>query len=224
MLRSNLSTRPFYNERAVHAALGVAVAIVLALTIFNVIYIVRLSRQNTELASRVAADEGEARRLEGEAAGIRRAINRAELELVAAAAREANDLIDQRTFSWTAFFNHIEATLPPDVMLVAVRPSVRDQRTHVSITVLARRGEDIDEFQEKLEATGAFEEVYPAQRDTTEQGLQRAVLSSVYTALSAEPDPAEAAPGPTVPGAGKPDRTTPAAPPAPPKSAAGDRP
>jgi hypothetical protein len=222
VLRSNLSTRPFYNERAVHAALAVAAAIVLALTIFNVIYIVRLSRQNTELARRVAADESEARRLESEAAGIRRAINRAELELVAAAAREANDLIDQRTFSWTAFFNHIEATLPPDVMLVAVRPSVRDQRTHVSITVLARRGEDIDEFQEKLEATGAFEEVYPAQRDTTEQGLQRAVLSSVYTALSAEPDPAEAAPGQTVPGAGKP--ATPAAPSAPPKSAAGDRP
>ena len=33
------------------------------------------------------------------------------------------------------------------------------------MTVLGRRTEDIDEFIEKLEATGAFEDVVPAQQD-----------------------------------------------------------
>ncbi len=227
MLRTNLSTRPFYNERAVHVALGAVALLVLALTVFNVTDIVRLSRENTELGRRIAADESEARRLATEAAGIRRAINRSELEVVAAAAREANDLIDQRTFSWTAFFNHIEATLPPDVMLVAVRPSVREQRTHVSISVLARRTEDIEEFQEKLEATGAFEDIYPAQRDSTGQGLQRAVLEAVYTAAAAEPETVGAAgePAPT-PGTPEPGRAGGAPEPGPAgtaKSAAGAR-
>ena len=32
MLRTNLSTRPFYNERAVHVALGLVALVVLALT------------------------------------------------------------------------------------------------------------------------------------------------------------------------------------------------
>lgn len=194
MLRTNLSTRPFYNERAVHVVLAVVAILVLGVTAFNVARIVRLSRENTELATRAARDQVEAQRLAGEAASVRRAIDQTELETVAAAAQEANALIDHRTFSWTAFFNYIEETLPPDVMLIAVRPSVAGGQTRVSMTVLSRRTEDIDEFTEKLEATGAFENVIPVQADSTNEGLQRAVLESVYTAAGAEAEPSDAAP------------------------------
>jgi Tfp pilus assembly protein PilN len=187
VLRTNLSTRPFYNERAVHVGIALAAIAVLALTAFNVTRIIRLSRQNTELSARVSRDQTEAERLTREATAIRRSIDQDELAVVAAAAREANELIDQRTFSWTAFFNYIEATLPPDVMLLAVRPTVRDATTRITMTVLSRRTEDIDEFIEKLEATGAFENVLPAQTDPTDEGLQRAVLESVYTGPGAEP-------------------------------------
>ena len=190
MLRTNLSTRPFYNERAVHVALALVALLVLAAAAFSVTRIVRLSRQNTELSARAARDQAEADRLSSEAAAIRRAIDQGELETVAAAAREANELIDYRTFSWTEFFNYIEDTLPPDVMLVSVRPSVERGQTRVTINVLARRSEDIDEFVEKLEASGAFENVIPAQTDRTNEGLQRATLESVYTGLGAEPEPA----------------------------------
>jgi Tfp pilus assembly protein PilN len=196
VLRTNLSTRPFYNERAVHVALAVVAILVLAATVFNVTRVVSLSRQSTELATRASRDQAEADRLAREAAAVRRAIDKDELELVAYAAREANGLIDYRTFSWTAFFNHIEATLPPDVMLVSVRPSVDDEQTRVTMTVLSRRTEDIDEFVERLEATGAFEDVIPAQADPTKEGLQRAVLESVYTGVAAEPDEPAAAPPP----------------------------
>jgi Tfp pilus assembly protein PilN len=194
VLRTNLSTRPFYNERAVHVALAVVAILVLAATVFNVTRVVSLSRQSTELATRASRDQAEADRLAREAAAVRRAIDKDELELVAYAAREANGLIDYRTFSWTAFFNHIEATLPPDVMLVSVRPSVDDEQTRVTMTVLSRRTEDIDEFVERLEATGAFEDVIPAQADATNEGLQRAVIESVYTGVGAEPEPVAAAP------------------------------
>ena len=130
------------------------------------------------------------------AARIRKGIDPKELTVVAAAAREANTLIDQRTFSWTAFFNHLEATLPPDVMLVSVRPSIDRGATRVSMVVLGRTPEDIDEFMEKLEATGAFEKILPRQMDKTDEGLNRAVLDSVYTPDQAEAKPAdEAKPG-----------------------------
>jgi Tfp pilus assembly protein PilN len=212
VLRTNLSTRPFYNERVVHVAIGAVALVVLAVTAFNVTRVIALSRQNTELSSRVARDQAEAERLTREAAAIRQAINKDELALVAGAAREANELIDQRTFSWTAFFNYIEATLPPDVMLVAVRPSVKDGATRVTITVLARRTEDVDEFIEKLEATGAFDEVYASQADSTQQGLQRAILESVYTGPGAEPEgavPADAAAQPAKPDTAKTDAAQP---------------
>jgi hypothetical protein len=190
VLRTNLATRPFYNERAVHVVIGAAAAIVLAITILNVVAIVTLSRHNTELSSRVNAQRAEAERLTAEAARIRRTINRDELALVVNAAEEANALIDQRTFSWTEFFNLIESTIPPDVMLSAVRPSFKDGVTHVNMLVLARRPEDIAEFIEKMEATGSFEEAVVSNSDLTETGLKRAVIDSVYAAQPPEEEPA----------------------------------
>lgn len=192
MLRTNLATRPFYNERAVHVVLGIAALLVIALTVFNVVRIVSLSRHNTELSSRINQNRREAVRLTQDAARIRRGINQAELNTIVAAAQEANALIDQRTFSWTQFFNRIEATLPPDVMLTAVQPSFDDDTTIISMAVLARRPEDIDEFVEKLEATGAFEDVLPAQGDRTEEGLHRANLKAVYIGDPEPPPPGEA--------------------------------
>jgi hypothetical protein len=203
MLRTNLSTRPFYNERAVHLAIGAFAVVVLAITAWNVVRVLGLSRQNTELSSRVNRDHDEAAELTRLAAEIRGRINQAELQRVVDAAREANTLIDQRTFSWTAFFNRIESTMPPDVMLASVRPSVDDGTTHVSMQLLGRRVEDIDEFIEKLEATGAFEDVVPTQQDKTDEGLFRVTIESVYTGNTAEAE------------AETPPKGTPAAPAAP---------
>jgi hypothetical protein len=180
VLRANLSTRPFYNERAVQLLLLLAAVFVLGLTTFNVIRILSLSRQNTELSSGSVRDREEAARLRREAAAIRGGINQAELKTIVAAAQEANTLIDQRTFSWTEFFNRIEETLPADVMLTEVQPSFRDDQTLISMTVLGRRTEDIDEFIEKLEATGAFESPLPKQHDLTDDGLTRVLITSVY--------------------------------------------
>jgi hypothetical protein len=196
MLRANLSTRPFYNERAVHLLIGAAALVVLGLTALNVFRMVKLSRQNTELSTRVNSDRAEADQLTRMAADIRRRIDKDELQLVVAAATEANSLIDQRTFSWTAFFNRIESTLPPDVMLASVRPSIKEGTTRVSMVVLGRRPEDIDEFMEKLEATGAFDEVVPSQQDRTEAGLYRVTVESLYTGVVEEDaaPPAPAAP------------------------------
>ena len=191
MLRTNLSTRPFYNERAVHIAIGVAALVVAALTIWNVVRVVTLSRQNTELATRVNRDHAEAEGLTKMAAEIRGRINRDELQLVVESAREANALIDQRTFSWTAFFNQLEATMPPDVMLTSVRPAVKDGVTRIAMVVLGRRQEDVDEFIEKLEASGSFEEVLPSQQDRTDEGLYRVVLESTYTGIHETPETPE---------------------------------
>lgn len=190
MLRSNLATRPFYNERAAHFVIGLAGVIVLAITVLNVIRVVTLSRHHTELSARTNADRAEAGRLTADAARIRTTINKDELALIVAAAQEANALIDQRTFSWTEFFNQIESTLPPDVMLTSVRPSFKNDVTNVSMSLLARQAPDLEEFMDKLEATGSFDDVVFASGDRTEEGLYRALVESVYS----RPDPADAEP------------------------------
>jgi hypothetical protein len=205
MLRTNLSTRPFYNERAVHVLLATAAALVLALTAYNVYRVIQLSKANTELASRVNREHDEADRLTQQAAAIRRTLNQEELAAVVQAAGEANALIDQRTFSWTEFFNHIESTIPPEVMLTSVRPGVRDGLTNVAMSMLGRRIEDIDEFVEKLEASGGFTDCLIPRQDRTDAGLYQVAVSCTYTGLFEEalPDPGEAVPAPPAAEAGR---------------------
>jgi Tfp pilus assembly protein PilN len=216
VLRTNLSTRPFYNERGVHLLLAVAAVLVVLLTAFNAIRIFSLSRQNTELSSLVNTDRNEAQRLTREAQKIRAAINQDELASTAASAEEANVLIDQRTFSWTEFFNRIEETLPPEVMLTAVQPSFSHDATIIQMTALARRSEDIDEFIEKLEATGAFEDVLPSQEVPADDGLHRVQLRSIYTGQQAPEEappaakPDSAAPQKPAATPGEPERPAPA--------------
>ena len=108
---------------------------------------------------RIGRDRGEAADLSRKAAASGAASNQAELQLVAAEAREANELIDQRTFSWTELFNQLEATLPADVMLVSVRPSSRMAASSSRWRSRARRTEDIVDFFDRLEKTGDFRNV-----------------------------------------------------------------
>jgi Tfp pilus assembly protein PilN len=197
MIRTNLSTRPFYNERAVHLALGVIALIVLGVTVVNLLAVVRLSRQNTVLSARIRDDRTAAADLTRKAREIRQNINQVELNNIVAAAREANALIDGRTFSWTALFNQLESTLPPDVMLSSVRPSIVAGETKITLIVLGRKRPDLDEFIEKLEATGAFENVLPRQETPSDDGLMQATIVATYV-------PEEPGPVPAAPPAGKP--------------------
>jgi len=180
MLRSNLSTRPFYNERGVHWGLAVAGLLVAAVTVFNGRELVSLSGRNTALAAGIARDEAAARDLTTQAEAVRRSLDRRELEAVTDAAREANDLIDQRTFSWTAFFNVIESTLPPDVMLTAVRPRIQQGLVSITMNVVGRQTEDLDTFMAALEETGAFADLLPRQEEIGDDGMHRAVLIGRY--------------------------------------------
>jgi hypothetical protein len=197
MLRTNLSTRPFYNVRAVQAALGAAGAIALAVTLFNVVQVVRLAMSQQSLGGRAAQAEQEAARLRADAARILAQINRQELEVVAAAAHEANQIIDQRAFSWTELFAQFEATLPPDVRITAVQPRLERAGTFVvAVGVEARQPEDLDAFVEALETGGAFHNVLAIQEQTGAEGLIEAIVEGAYVPRprdAASPSPEQAA-------------------------------
>jgi hypothetical protein len=182
MLRTNLATRPFYNERLIHVLLGVGLVLVAAFTAFNVSRLLSLSRQQAAFTDAASRDEGRAADLRGRAAAIRRGIDPKALARVTQAAIEANRLIDARTFSWTALFNDIEATLPPTVMLSSVTPSVSDQREGVQVRfmVVGRTVDAIDTFIERLEETGRFRDVIASSEQVTEEGLYETTIEGAY--------------------------------------------
>ena len=159
MIRTNLATRPFYNERAVYLALLLLLLAVVVASIFNVTRVVQLSRSDTRLATEAARNEARASELRAEAARLRASIDPRQIELVSVEARKANTLIDRRTFSWTELFNRFEMTLPDEVRITAVRPKVEKNETTLSIAVVARSVEDVSQFMQNLENTGAFHAV-----------------------------------------------------------------
>jgi hypothetical protein len=185
MLRTNLSTRPFYNERAVRSVLGLFGLIALGLTLFNIYEIVRLRGQSRDARQTIAQNEQQARDLRVKAEQIRRGIDRVKLDAVQTAAREANSLIDRRTFSWTELLNYFQTTLPPDVRIAGVSPQLDiEGKRLVQISVFSRRVEDLEEFMDALEKTGAFSGVLPRSEQAEESGVLRTELQAYYTAVA----------------------------------------
>jgi hypothetical protein len=181
MLRTNLSTRPFYNERAVTLALAVFAAIIVVVTILNVTRLVSLSREQAAFGAAAEQADRRARDLRQKASAARSSVDQARLATLAAAAHEANTLIDRRVFSWTELFNRFETTLPPDVRIAAVRPSIDENgRLVMTIAVVARSVEAVDTFIEALENTQTFEGVFSREERFNDDGLLEASLRGLY--------------------------------------------
>jgi Tfp pilus assembly protein PilN len=193
MLRTNLSTRPFYNERLVHVSLAALAAIVVAVSAFNLQQVFVLSGRQASAQGRMAQHADASRALRTEASRLRGSINPLELEATTAASREANTVIGRRAFSWTDLFNRFEATLPDDVRIASVRPKVdRLGVMTVTIIVVSRGVEGVNTFIENLEQDGAFDQVLSTEEFMDEEGQLQASLEGRYRPPA--PPPAAAPP------------------------------
>ena len=164
MLKGNLSTRPFYNERLVSLAFVLIAVVAFFLTVFNAGELISLSRERMALNGRINRDRSEATRISGQANAVQRTVDRSHLQQLVGETREANTLIDQRTFSWTNFFGLIEKTLPRDARLLNVSPRVDNGEFQIVMQVKVRTSEDLTAFAEALAGTGQFYDV--VSRDT----------------------------------------------------------
>ncbi len=182
MLRTNLSTRPFYNERLVHLVLGTLALAVLAVTVFNLWQVFVLSGRHAQLQARITEADGRAAAARADAARIRAGINPRELETASVAAREANAIIERRAFSWTDLFNRFESTLPDAVRITSVVPRIdKNGVITVTVVVLARTVEGVDAFIENLEGDGAFSGFLSTEEFPDETGTLQATLVGRYT-------------------------------------------
>jgi Tfp pilus assembly protein PilN len=181
VIRTNLSTRPFYNERAVQLWLLVLLVLVIGATAFNVVRVISYSQTDTELATAASRDEARAAEMRAEAARLRGSVDLKQIQHASVEARQANELIDRRTFSWTDLFNKFEATFPDDVRITAVRPRVDEKGMMLlTIQVAARSVDDVEELIRNLEATGSFSNVLSVQENFNEQGVLLATLEGSY--------------------------------------------
>jgi hypothetical protein len=182
MLRGNLSTRPFYNERLVALLIAAGLVVGLGLTAFNVTAIYRLSAERTRQRADQERVEADAARSRASAAALQGSLDRSNILQLAGETNEANTLIDQRAFSWTAFFGLVEQTLPLDARLISVAPRVERGVFMIVMQVNMKRPDDLEAFMDSLTGTGAFYDLLPGEMQRNEDGLYIAVLSGGYNA------------------------------------------
>ena len=181
MLRTNLATKPFYNQTAVRVWLAAAALVVIAATVFNVWQWFEYVRSDAVLAAQASADEVKAAELRRSAARFRSSVDTNQIQAITADAQQANDLIGRRTFSWTELFNRFELTIPADVRITSVRQRADKERgTVLTVSVLARDVKDVNSFLDGLENTGAFTELIAHDETLTDEGELEAILEAVY--------------------------------------------
>ena len=181
MITNNLSTRPFYHERAVHTWLFLIALATAAATAFNIVWVVRYTRSDATLAAQAASDEASASEARAKTATLQASLDTRQLESSSAEAQVVNDLIDRRTFSWTGLLNQFETTLPDNVRITAVRPKL-DQKKGIILTIdiVAKSVEDVDQFMRRLDATGVFADLLPKDEHFDDDGLLLTALQATY--------------------------------------------
>jgi hypothetical protein len=193
MLRGNLSTRPFYNDRAITLLVAGVTLIAALVTVYNTTRLIDLTRRRSAVHQRIASSDAQTRQLESEVLALQQNVDRSSLARLSASAQEANRLIDDRTFSWSALFALLEQAMPRDVRLIAVSPRFERGQRIVALTVAARGWADTDELIDALAKTGAFRN--PAARETQghDDGTYWSVVEGVYMPTAGAVVPATAA-------------------------------
>jgi len=181
MLRGNLSTRPFYNERLVNLVLLLLAAAGIALAIFNTSRTLYLTDEESRRTVVQRQAEAETARLRGLAAKEEGRVDRRVLLDLGAQTSDANILIDARTFSWTTFFDIVERKIPLDLRMISVAPRVDRGVFKIVITVNAKKPSDVEDFVNALMDTGgAFVDMIPTDLHPLEDGTWISVLEGGY--------------------------------------------
>ncbi len=189
MLKINLATRPFYNERVIDTVLLLLGAGALVLMVVGGQTLFRLSNTYTDVLRTAQLLETQASAVTEEMMALNQSVSEDELETLRLSAAEANRLIDQRVFSWTELFNIIEQTLPDRVMLTGLRPTGTSGSMTLTIGVIGERITDIEQFIEELEATGSVDNVLARQEQRTEDGMYSAQLIGEFRGRTNGSDP-----------------------------------
>ena len=183
MVTLNLATHPVERVRAAQRKLAAAGIGVLLLTLVHGVFVVRLVSSMDESApaaierldaERVQAWADEVDRLEAVADPLR-------ARDASNAVTVANEIIAWHAFPWGALFADLEATLPDDVRLELVEPSVEsDGAVHVYLVAAARDESALSDLLLALGAHEALTDVYPLREEEGFDGLPRLTLQARY--------------------------------------------
>jgi Tfp pilus assembly protein PilN len=157
----NLASQPFRRKRAIAAA-SIAASVALAATLAGQIWLVMMDR------ARLADARREVNQLNRQIREAR--VKQAELEAVLRKPGNEevlersvfiNKLLYRKSISWTRIFADLERTIPYNVRIISIRPSVNGQsQVTLDMNVGAESPEPIIDLLKALESSPLFGSLY----------------------------------------------------------------
>lgn len=165
----NFARVPFRNERLPMLGFGLAVAVLIAVTLVHGVVLTRyLLREQEELDAKVDVLQKEHADLETQILRTENELQSQRNEARTERIRFLAALYRQKSFSWTGLFNELETLTPAQVRITSIAPAEigdledeYEQGIEVKLEVIARGPEDVLEMVRRLEANRLLANVLP---------------------------------------------------------------
>lgn len=156
----NLASQPFRRDRAMLMASG-AVSVALTLTLGLLMYLAMLDRvQLGDLHQDINRLNQRIRAATAQQAEADSVLRKPENAVVLQTSLFINNLLVYKGVSWSKLFSDLEKTVPYNVKLLALHPSVNSQsRVMLDLTVGAESPEALIQFLKALEMSPVFGDV-----------------------------------------------------------------
>lgn len=123
----NLSRRPFLNSRPVVRVSLLLLLLGLALLLWNVVQFQRYLSESADKRAQIEQGEREVARQQQISAELQSRLAALDLEQMNERVEFLNEMIAERTFSWSLLLDRLAEVLPNDVRLVRLTPKVSDR-------------------------------------------------------------------------------------------------
>jgi type IV pilus assembly protein PilN len=153
----NLASQPFRRDRAMLVA-SAGVSLALVLTLGLLIYLAMLDRaQLADLRKDIARLNQQIRATAAEQTRAEAVVRQPENAEVLERSLFINNLLVYKAVSWSRLFSDLEKTVPYNVKLLALRPSVNaESKVMLDMTVGSESPEALIQFEQALESSPLF--------------------------------------------------------------------
>ncbi|SNB45279.1 PilN domain-containing protein [Geobacter sp. DSM 9736] len=171
-LKINLASRTYLNRRQFNVAIALAFAVLGLVLVFNIGTVSRNAGEISIAARQIAQYEG---KLTG-------AVPEQDYKALLDRIKFANEIIDRKTYRWTALLDKLEGVVPEGIAITTIDPDTKTGK--LKISGAARSFKNLRQFLENLEGSEDFAEVFlVSQADVkvgqTQQGISFSIDSKV---------------------------------------------
>jgi Tfp pilus assembly protein PilN len=158
----NLASQPFRRDRAMLVS-SIAVCVVLLATLGGLTYLYSVDQvQGAAVRLELARVDRHIAQAKREQAQLDAVLRKPENAMVLERSAFINELIFRKAISWSQLFNDLEQTVPYDVKLTALVPSLNpENKVVLDITVASDKQDAVVHFAMALEKSAVFDNVVP---------------------------------------------------------------